>query len=74
MGLDSKNNFVDNFVTRKNQGTDFNEISDSAFLYSEFRNGQIILRSGKVFPDLQIRFNAYQNEVVAKKGWEVVCY
>ena len=68
MGLDIKNNFVDNFISRKNQGTDFNEISGSAFLNKEFRNGQIVLRSGQVFTDVQIRFNAYQNEVVAKKN------
>ena len=68
MGVNTSGNFVDNFVTKKNQGTDFNEISGSAFLNKEFRPGQIVLRSGQVFTDVQIRFNAYQNEVVAKKN------
>lgn len=59
----NKTNFVDNYFLKKADSFNLENVSGSPYISESFRIGRIILRNKKVFEEVPIRFNAYNNEM-----------
>ena len=63
-GIDlNKKNFVDNYFLKKADSFNLENVSGSPYISEGFRIGRIVLRNKKVFEDVPVRFNAYNNEM-----------